>query len=87
MRFYFFIFQFGSGSCSGDSGGPLVFNDKAANPPHYVQVGIVQGSAGECGSKRFPDIYARLDDYNVLSFIKKTAFGEDISPPAASGTS
>ena len=77
--FKLLLFQFGSGSCSGDSGGPLVFNDKLSNPPRYVQVGIVQGGAGECGNERFPGLYARLDDYDVLSFIKKTAFGVDLS--------
>ena len=86
--FYFSlcIFQIGTGSCSGDSGGPLVFNDKLSKPSHYVQVGIVQGSAGECGNERFPGIYVRLDDYDVLSFIYKTAFGKtldsSISSPA-----
>ena len=86
--FYFSlcIFQIGTGSCSGDSGGPLVFNDKLSKPSHYVQVGIVQGSAGECGNERFPGVYARLDDHKVLSFIYKTAFGKTVdtalsSPP------
>ena len=78
------IFQFGTGSCSGDSGGPLVFYDKSNKPHRHVQVGIVQGSAGECGNDRFPGIYARLDNYDVLNFIRKTAFGESISLPSPS---
>ena len=81
-----YLFQFGSGSCTGDSGGPLIFHNKLSNPSHYVQVGIVQGGAGECGNERFPGVYARLDDHKVLSFIYKTAFGKTIdtalsSPP------
>ena len=79
------IFQFGSGSCSGDSGGPLVFNDRIAKPPRYVQVGVVQGGAGECGNERFPGLYARLDNFDVLSFIRKTAFGENMGSPSLPG--
>ena len=71
------IFRIGAGYC-GDSGGPLVFNDELLTPSRYVQVGIYQGVAGECGNKRFPGIYARLDDYDVLNFIYKTAFGKNI---------
>ena len=81
----FLFFQFGSGSCSGDSGGPLVFNDRIAKPPRYVQVGVVQGSAGECGNERFPGLYARLDNFDVLSFIRKTAFGENMGSPSLPG--
>ena len=76
-----YIFQFGTGSCSGDSGGPLVFHDKLSNPSHYVQIGIVQGGAGQCGNERFPGVYARLDDHDVLDFIYKTAFGKTIDSP------
>ena len=82
----FILFQIGSGSCLGDSGGPLVFNDKSSSPSRFVQVGIVQGGAGQCGNERFPGVYARLDDYDVLSFIYKTAFGENIdSSPRSLG--
>ena len=72
------MFQFGSGSCSGDSGGPLIFKNKSSNPPHYLQVGIVHGGGGDCGNERFPGVYARLDDFDVLSFIYKIAFGKTI---------
>ena len=80
-----FILQYGSGSCSGDSGGPLVFNDKLSTPFRYRQIGIVQGGAGPCGNDIFPGIYARLDDYDVLSFVYKTAFGKNIDSPKPSG--
>ena len=79
------LFQFGSGSCSGDSGGPLVFHDRLSTPTRHIQVGIVQGGAGECGNDRFPGLYARLDNIEVLSFIKKTAFGENTSSPSSPG--
>ena len=39
----------------------------------------MQGGAGACGSQIFPGIYARLDDYDVLNFIYKTAFGKTVS--------
>ena len=84
--FYFFLsLQFGSSSCSGDSGGPLSFNDKSATPSRHVQVGIVQGGAGECGNEKFPGLYARLDDHDVLNFIYKTAFGKTIDLPSSTG--
>ena len=78
------LFHFGTGSCLGDSGGPLIFHDRVSNPSYYVQVGIVQGSAGDCGNERFPEVYARLDDYDVLSFIYKTAFGNTLELPSFS---
>ena len=76
---FLLIFQFGTGSCSGDSGGPLFFKDKSATPFRHVQVGIVQGGAGECGNEKFPGLFARLDNHDVLNFIYKTAFGKTIS--------
>ena len=38
---------------------------------HYVQVGIVHGSESDCGDANFPDIYSRLQDPEVFSFISK----------------
>ena len=55
-----------------------------SNPSHYVQVGIVQAGAGECGNDRFPGVYVRLDDYDVLSFIYNTAFGKTLDLPTSS---
>ena len=86
LRFlHLLLFQFGSGSCSGDSGGPLVFNDKESNPYRYTQIGIVQGGAGPSGNDIFPGIYSRLDDYDVLRFIYKTAFEKNIDSLSSSG--
>ena len=42
-----------------------------AEVPHYVQVGVVHGGIGECGSKIFPGIYARLEDQDNLNFIRQ----------------
>ena len=42
-----------------------------AGQPHYVQVGVVHGGIGDCGSKVFPGIYARLEDEENLNFIRE----------------
>ena len=42
--------------------------------PHWVQLGIVHGSVGRCASVDFPGIYARLEDKDILDFIKLNAF-------------
>ena len=47
-------------------------------------MGIVQGGAGQCGNERFPGVYARLDDHDVLDFIYKTAFGKTLELPSFS---
>ena len=36
-----------------------------------MQVGVVHGGIGECGSKNFPGIYARLEDEDNLNFIRQ----------------
>ena len=62
----------GGGSCKGDSGGPLMhFVSGDGEEPYYVQVGVVHGGIGECGSKDFPGIYARLEDEDNLNFIRQ----------------
>ena len=35
------------------------FVSDGGEEPYYVQVGVVHGGIGECGSKDFPGIYAR----------------------------
>ena len=61
----------GVGSCKGDSGGPLIKFVSDTAVPHYVQVGVVHGGIGVCGSMTFPGIYARLDEEDNLNFIRK----------------
>ena len=69
---WLYYFQLGGvGSCKGDSGGPLMHFVSEAEVPHYVQVGVVHGGIGECGSKNFPGIYARLEDEDNLNFIRQ----------------
>ena len=65
----------GKGSCKGDSGGPLIRYNNLGNPneAYYVQIGIVQGGIGKCGSREFPSIYVRVDHEEVLQFIKEAS--------------
>ena len=42
---------------------------------NYEQVAVVSGKKGQCGDKNYPDIYVRLEDYEVLQWIYKEAFG------------
>ncbi len=63
----------GVGSCPGDSGGSIVQFVTESSDPHYVQLGIVQGGIGSCGSREFPDIYVRTDNEKVIHFIAETS--------------
>ncbi len=45
-------------------------------------MGVVRGSAGACGDENFPDIYARLDDFSILSWIYLKAFGQRLKNPS-----
>ncbi len=56
------------GSCRGDSGGPLMYQDSLMD--HWIQIAIVQGAIRDCGDPEYPGLYVRLDDPNILSFIK-----------------
>ncbi len=68
------------GPCRGDSGGPIVrFDfDGKTSVRRYVQLGVVHGAVGSCASDEFPGIYGRLKDADVLRWIKKTSFNEDL---------
>ena len=46
-----------------------------------VLLGAVRGSAIECSDLDFPSLFARLEDYEILKFVRKQAFGEDILEP------
>ena len=67
------------GCCPGDSGGPLTIYDEKIN--RFVLIGAVRGSAKECSDLEFPSLFARLEDYEILKFVKKQAFGVDILEP------
>lgn len=51
-------------SCTGDSGGPLFRDD--------TQVGIVSWGK-KCGHKRFPGVYAEVNNESVRAFIQDVA--------------
>ena len=51
--------------------------------PFYEQIAIVGGGIGSCGSNTFPGIYTRLDDFEVLDWVYKTAFERTLSHPSA----
>ncbi|HEV3364804.1 MAG TPA: serine protease [Acidimicrobiia bacterium] len=59
----------GSDSCYGDSGGPLF-----ANSTTDIQVGIVSWGNG-CGKKRFPGVYAEVNNPNIRGWITTTTAG------------
>lgn len=42
----------------------------------HLQVGVVRGTSGECGDRNFPDIYGRLENYEILNWIYRIAFGQ-----------
>ncbi|TRY70058.1 hypothetical protein TCAL_06143 [Tigriopus californicus] len=58
------------GSCKGDSGSPLFqFSQSRLK---FIQQGIVSGGIGSCGDPKYPSIYVRLEDPEILKFIKST---------------
>ena len=59
-----------------DSGSPLIVEDP--DNDRNLQIGIVYGSLEECNDLDYPSLFARLDDYEVLKFIRATAFGDNI---------
>ena len=65
----------------GDSGGPLVTYITGQGEAFYEQVAIVSGGFGSCGNNQFPGIYVRLEDFEVLSWIKRIAFGVNMEDP------
>ena len=40
------------------------------------------GSLEECNDLNYPSLFARLDDYEVLKFIRANAFGDNIIAPS-----
>ena len=56
----------------------MVFFD--SHEEHYIQVGIVSG--GTCQSLTDPSIFARIEDSEILEFIKKQ-FWDNISTSSA----
>lgn len=67
----------GYGTCRGDSGAPLVFYQAEGNAEddHYVQLGILHGSAkSQCSDKNYPSVFARLEDSEIWSFVMNQTY-------------
>jgi hypothetical protein len=61
----------GQGSCTVDFGGPLVLYQTSEDfkTKMYLQVGIASGARAGCSRSKFPAIFARLQDRDVLRFL------------------
>jgi len=70
------------GTCGGDSGGPVVQFDTTETDkykiPRWVQVAAVHGSAASCDGSRFPSIFVRLDERDVLTWIYQMVWPERV---------
>ena len=62
------------GTCEGDSGGPFVRFDADTTNPKWYQSAVVHGSGESCDGTRFPSIFVRLDDKDILPWIMKIVF-------------
>jgi secreted trypsin-like serine protease len=60
------------GSCKGDSGGPLMQKDYETD--QWIQIATVQGGIRDCGDSEYPGLYIRLDDPDILSFIRSSIY-------------
>merc|ERR1711981_997773 len=65
-----------AGTCPGDSGGTLLitpFIEKIQDSRSII-VAVVHGSISPCDGTRFPSIFVRLDNHNILSWIIQEVF-------------
>ena len=45
-------------------------------PIRFIQHGVLHGGIEQCHNDRYPGIYTRVDNADVLSFINYEVFGE-----------
>lgn len=65
-----------AGTCPGDSGGTLLtvpFIDKIQDS-RSILAAVVHGSIKPCDGTRFPSIFVRLDNHDILSWIIQEVF-------------
>ena len=64
----------------------MISYQTGGDEPFYEQVAVVSGGFGSCGNTEFPGIYVRLEDYQVLRWIYRVAFGRRLAKPAPTGS-
>jgi len=65
-----------AGTCPGDSGGTLLqtpFIEKIKDSRSILR-GVVHGSIAPCDGSRFPSIFVRIDNHDILTWIADTVF-------------
>ena len=65
-----------AGTCPGDSGGVLMeteWNNDLLDD-RTTQKAIVHGSKSDCDGEKFPSVFVRLDNCDVLSWIYEKVF-------------
>jgi len=65
-----------AGTCPGDSGGTLLTTQfiESIGDSRSVIAAVVHGSIKPCDGTRFPSIFVRLDNFEILSWIIKEVF-------------
>ena len=70
----------GGKACGGDSGSPLMVFDTTISPPSWIHIGIVHGGV-VCSdfykNLKFPEIFSRTEDSEVLDFIRDIMDSDD----------
>jgi len=65
-----------AGTCPGDSGGSLLQTQfiEDVGDSRSILRGVVHGSITPCDGTRFPSIFVRLDNHDILTWIAETVF-------------
>ena len=58
------------------SGGPFV--KYLPNEDRFLLIGILHGAFEECSNEQ-PTIYTRIDNFDILKFVQRIVFDEDIT--------